>query len=59
MTKVVVLSVEEWEAIKDKIDDFIDDAKDGAQRGQDPKYTCQMLMEDLQVFRERLEGGYL
>lgn len=55
MTKVVVLSVEEWEAIKDKIDDFIDDARDGAQRGQDPKSTCQMLMEDLQIFRERLE----
>ena len=55
MTKVVVLSIEEWEAIKEKIDDFIEDARDGAHRGQDPKATCQMLMEDLQAFRERLE----
>lgn len=55
MTKVVVFSVEELEAIKDQIDDFIDEARAGAQRRQDPKYTCRILMEELQLFRSRFE----
>lgn len=55
MTKVVVFSEEELEAIKDQIDDFIDEARDGAQRGQDPRYTCHSLMEELMLFRSRFE----
>lgn len=55
MTKVVVFSEEELEAIKDQIDDFIDDARDGAQRGWDPKFICQGLMEDLMLFKSRFE----
>ena len=55
MRNIIILSVEELEAIKEQIDDLIDEARDGAQRGQDPKFTCQRLMGELQLFKSKFE----
>lgn len=55
MKDVTILTFDEMERIRQNIDSFIEDAKDGAYGKFDAKDVCSWLINDLIEFRKQFE----
>ena len=55
MKDVTILTFDEMEEIRHKIDNLIDNAKLGAYGEHDAQIICEILVNDLKEFRERFE----